>query len=69
MKFLWFKRQAKIAEYVELVKTGVLSPNDVRAAFDLNPIEGGDTVGIMTPTGWLPLKMVGKYFGEPNSST
>jgi hypothetical protein len=43
-----------LAEYIELVDSGKLCINDVRHAYHLPPIEGGDVYGTLTETGFVP---------------
>lgn len=53
----------ELRQMIEDVESGKLSLNDIRKYLGMDPIEGGDVKGIMTPTGFVPSELLGRKDG------
>lgn len=54
--------------YTKGIAWSVYSPDEVRAALGMAPIEGGQVHGIMTPTGFVPTDRLNLFFQLPQSN-
>jgi HK97 family phage portal protein len=47
---------------------GIFNANEIRAKLGMAPVDGGDTNGIMTPTGFIPLDRLQLFFALPQAN-
>ena len=54
--------------YTKGIAWGIFNPNEVRAEMGKAPVDGGETNGIMAPTGFVPLDRLNLYFQIPKQN-
>jgi hypothetical protein len=54
--------------YTKGIAWGIFNVNEVREKMGMGPVDGGDTNGIMAPTGFVPLDRMQLYFQIPKQN-